>query len=379
MGSLISINKLLADLVRIPSINPRVKGARTSDNESGVAEYVERLLKSAHIDVEIQEVETGRCNIIGHLGKGKFARKDVILLSAHMDTYPANEAEFEPKIDKYYLYGRGSADAKGSLAAMLHAFLRSIDSDYRRETYMVASVDEEHGLLGARKLVSHGMAPDLAITGEPTNLIPIISQKGILRSRIRIFGSTSHAAYPNANNTIFSTQKLLENIRLFNTLLFSRHDNPVFPPASVTPTKIIGEGDMNITPSEVSIWFDARFLPDSSSCSFLQEFKDFLHKNIGFEYSFVIDDPFFTSPPNNCPMNTQIVAEFFEAIKAVNGRCNPETFSYGSEAGILAEFSKASLVFGPGDPKYSHKEGERISLEELENAARIYTTLLTKQ
>lgn len=367
--------ELLSSLVSIASVNPRVKGADHRANENALAQHVKSLLEKNNINVSLQEVEENRFNVVGHLEKGKKGASGIVLLSAHMDTYPADPHEFVPKIEGNILYGRGSADAKGSLAAMLHAFLEASRSDSRMETFLVASIDEEHAMLGAKKLVELDIAPDLAITGEPTQLIPIIMQKGIVRSRIDVIGKMSHSAYPTQANVVLRAGKLLCAIEAFNAELALHHHMDALSPASVTPTRIVGDGDMNITPERVSIWFDARFLPSETAEFFLNRMKGFLTDQLKDDF-FEIQEPSFVSPSNDCSVSLPLVKRFLESVQAVVGDCKPEAFSYGSEAGVLSSFAKSSLVFGPGDPKYSHKPGECVSLDEVEKASQIYINLI---
>lgn len=377
MSKLNILTELLLDLVSIPSVNPRVKNADSFSNEIELANFIYHLLRSKGIDVFLQEVEQGRSNVIAHIKKGKNGEDGIVLLSAHMDTYPASFEEFTPRIENNFLYGRGSADAKGSLAAMMHAFMKSAQQETRREAYLVASIDEEHGMLGAKKLLDLGIRPDLAITGEPTQLIPIVTQKGIIRGTITILGLSSHAAYPE-RNAIFSLGTILQAIELFNESLQAEKNGTSLTPSSFTPTRIIDNGDMNGTPSEVTLYFDARFLPHLSSDQMINKLEVFLKEKLSTEIHFKIDDPLFVLPPNACSRDLPIVSNFFEIVKNVTGSCIPGEFSYGSEAGVFSSFSKSSLVFGPGDPKYSHKPGECLDLDELKKAEKVFSHLLTK-
>jgi succinyl-diaminopimelate desuccinylase len=172
------LRELLTDLVSIPSMNPSVKGSDNRSSELKVGQYVERLLKENNIDVRLQQFEGERCNIIGHVLRGSLADDKVLLFVANMDTFPPSDftvGECTPKIDGDMLTRHGSADNKSSLAAMLHAVLSASTSEKRLETYIVASVDEEFQMKGAKKLAEAGIRADLAIVGEPTTLIPIIA------------------------------------------------------------------------------------------------------------------------------------------------------------------------------------------------------------
>lgn len=375
----LTIEGLLADLVAIPSVNPALQGSSPDDSEQHTGAYVAQLLRRHGVQVTLQEVVPGRHNVIGYAPRGTLADNKVILLSAHMDTYPASldgSAGFEPRIENGHLFGRGSADAKGSLAAMLLSFIVTLDSPYRRESYVVASVDEEYGLCGCRKLTSHHMRPHLAITGEPTSLTPIYAQKGIVRSSIRVRCNVSHAAYPGQKNGLFDAGKVLAAIEALNEDLARDESTCGLTPSTITPTRIESDGEMNKTPGEIRIWFDARTLPGLSADSLLQRLDEWVRGRVGEKTEFAIDPPFFESPPNQCSTIDPLVAEFFGKIESVAGECKPGTFSYGSEAGVLSRIAASSLVFGPGDAKYSHGPGECVELKEVAAAVQIYGNIL---
>lgn len=372
------ITRLLSDLVSIRSVNPRLRGALPTDGERNAGDYVASFLARHGVEVELQEVAAGRHNVIGHIERGPRADDRVILISAHMDTYPDSDQdarEFEPRVEDGFLVGRGSADAKASLAAMLASVVNVRDRPDRREAYIVASIDEEHGLCGCRALCSHSMRPDLAITGEPTSLVPIYAQKGIVRAGIHLAGEPHHAAYPGGQNPLYAAARAMVLLQEFNERLAALPDPRRMGPATITPTRVESDGDMNLTPQSVRIWFDARILPGQTEEAFLHDLRTYLEARL--EWKFAVEAPYFSSPPNACATDHPLVQELFSKIEAITGSCAPQTFSYGSEAGVLSSIATAALVFGPGDPRYSHGPGERVRLEEVEAASRIYAQILT--
>ncbi|HET6356862.1 M20 family metallopeptidase [Streptomyces sp.] len=369
---------LLRDLIAIPSVNPLLPGSEGLADERDLAAFVADRLRAAGIDVEAQEVADGRCNVIAHLPRAGEADDHVILLSAHMDTYPAGgpRAGYEPVTDGRDLYGRGSADAKGSLAAMMTAFLQAAASPNRRESYLAATVDEECLLLGARGLTAHGMRPTLGITGEPTRLAPVVAQKGIIRGSFLVRGPQSHAAYPTDETAVGSAAELVHAVAQLNATLRQGPGHAELGVPTVTVTRLDSTGGMNLSATEVAVRFDARFLPGTSGEEFASRMERELRELLSPQVDFALERLTFVSPPNEVPPASPLVSEFFTAVKNVVGACEPETFSYGSEAGVLAEICRASLVFGPGDAGCSHAETEVIDLDELTAATKIFRSIL---
>jgi len=375
-----SSRELLTELVNIPSVNPRVRGAAPGDGEAELARFVQHTLASAGVDVELQEVHPGRHNVIAHVVPSRVRDRSVLLFSAHMDTYPESapgSGEYRAVEREGWLYGRGSADAKGSLAAMMRAVLASVRASRRRELFMVASVDEEFALSGARKLTTHGVRASLAVTGEPTRLVPIVAQKGIARFRIRVEGESAHAAYPQRDSVLLQAGRLLAAIESFSSVLTREARPDALGSATLTATRLDCDGDMNKTPRACTLSLDARFLPDDSAEEFVARLSIHLRRALGSALSFELEPPHFVSPANRCPTHHALVGELFAAIRGEAGACEPSVFSYGSEAGVLAQMADAALVFGPGDPKFSHGPGERVELREVEAAARVFERIAT--
>jgi len=377
-GAGTDVEDLLRELVTVPSVNPLLPGSQGVTDERDLAVFVAERLRSAGVEVQLQDVRDGRCNVIAHLPRTGNADDQVVLLSAHMDTYPAGgpRAGYQPVTDGRTLYGRGSADAKGSLAAMMTAFLQAAHSPHRREAYLAATVDEECLLQGARELAQHGMLPTLGITGEPTRIAPVVAQKGIIRGAFTVRGPESHAAYPAEVTAVASAAELVSAVKELNSQLERQQCHPRLGAPTITVTRLDSNGGMNLSATEVTVRFDARFLPGTTGEEFAARIEGDLRVALGDHVDFTLEPLAFVSPPNELPPASPLVEEFYAAVKDTTGVCEPEIFSYGSEAGVLAEFCTASLVFGPGDPRYSHAETESVDLDEVRTATEIFRRLL---
>ncbi|WP_371640712.1 M20 family metallopeptidase [Streptomyces virginiae] len=370
--------ELLKQMIAIRSVNPLLPGSTAEDDEQELGHYIANYLQTAGIEVELQQVKDGRCNIIGHVERSGRADDAIILLTGHMDTYPANgpRSGYQPIQEGRDLYGRGSADAKGSLASMLTAFCAAAQSPHRREAYIAATIDEECLLLGAQQLTLHGMRPTLGITGEPTNLIPIVAQKGIIRGAFKVNGNGIHAAYPKQGSAIVSAAHLISAVESLNESYARTPGSSTLGHPSITVTKMKSSGGMNLVAREVAVWFDARFLPGTTGEDFARKIEDELREILPEGVDFVMDPLTFISPANDAPLTIPVMTDLFSAITSVTGTCEPDRFSYGSEAGVLAQICEASIVLGPGDARYSHGKEEMISIDQVESAVEIFRRIL---
>lgn len=371
-------SEVLAALVAVPSVNPLLAVGPGDRDERELARYVEQRLVAAGAEVTLQEVDGGRVNVVGHLRRQGETDDAVILLSAHMDTYPAGgpRSAYEAVRDGRLLYGRGAADAKGSLAAMLRAFEDVATSPVRRECYVVATVDEECLLQGVKRLASSGIRATLAITGEPTSLVPVVAQKGIVRGSVHVRGPRAHAAYPTASDAVTAAGALVAAVQRLNAEYAQEQPDAVLGAPTLTLTKVASDGGMNLVARDVTLWFDGRFLPGTTGAEFAAEVESRLRKVLPDDVELTAPDLTFVSPPNRCRSTPDVVAAFLRSVEEVTGRSDVTGFAYGSEAGVLSTFCDDSLVFGPGDAGCSHAPVEVIDVDELETATEVFRRVL---
>jgi acetylornithine deacetylase len=175
-------------------------------NEAAVGEYLDELLRERGLTTERTHVDQPpnsrytceRFNVYGHFGK-----KPDVVLSTHMDTVPP----FIPsREDDLYIYGRGSCDAKGIIAAQLAAAERLHETGVAVAVLFVAG--EERDSAGARTANLHPKGNRFLINGEPTDNRVALASKGVLRAEIRAHGTMAHSAYPELGDS--AIHKLVE-------------------------------------------------------------------------------------------------------------------------------------------------------------------------
>src|SRR5919112_3934238 len=193
--------ELTRALMDIPSV---------SGEEGEVGRFLASYLEGLGYAVELQEVEARRANVLATTG----ARARVVL-STHMDTVPPFIASSE---DETHVYGRGSCDAKGIIAAQVTAAER-LRGEGLEELGLLFTVDEELGSLGARAADSHALAEgcEYLINGEPTENKLAVGSKGSLRLRLSTEGRAAHSAYPErGESAVEKMLDLLADVRALN-------------------------------------------------------------------------------------------------------------------------------------------------------------------
>jgi acetylornithine deacetylase/succinyl-diaminopimelate desuccinylase-like protein len=218
---------LLSDLVRIPSVNPMGRAASGDIYyEHRVTGHLEGLFRGLGLPVERHTVAPLRDNIVTRVEGDVPPERGgkIVMLEAHQDTVPVEGMTvepFRPKIENGRLYGRGSCDIKGGMAAMITAVARLAKEKPpgRPTVVMACTINEEHGFTGASHWAAtyfgrppdsgHGpepippagrsellpRVPDAAIVAEPTKLNVVVAHKGAARWRCSTRGVATHSSH----------------------------------------------------------------------------------------------------------------------------------------------------------------------------------------
>ncbi len=190
--------ELTKQLMSIPSV---------SGDEEAVGFFLRDYLESLGWTVELQEVAPGQCNVIAYLNE-----TPRVWFSTHMDTVPPFIA---PTEDDEKIYGRGSCDAKGIIAAQITA-AEMLRKEAIEDIGLLYTVEEERASTGAKVANDHALAAkcEYMINGEPTDNDLAIGSKGAFRAKIKTKGKAAHSAYPEqGDSAIEKLLDILEDVR----------------------------------------------------------------------------------------------------------------------------------------------------------------------
>jgi acetylornithine deacetylase/succinyl-diaminopimelate desuccinylase family protein len=367
---MMSSEKLLCELIALPSVNPAFASQGDSrPGEKNVADFLAATAAQAGLPVEFQKVSAGRFNFITRFSpQGKIARR--ILLAPHLDTVPAaNAKQFSPVKKNGRIYGRGACDTKGSVASMLSALISIANHPQRpkqTEIIFAGLVDEEDAQRGSRALAASGLKADLAIVGEPTELKIVTAHKGNLWLRLETRGKAAHGSTPRlGKNAIHEMARVVELLETTYRSKLRRRKHPLLGHATVSVGTISGGTQANVVPDECVITADRRTLPGETEKSVRRELQQLLRAK---KLSAHID----SSKSAPClPLETNfklpIVQQFFRAL----GQKKAAGVDYFCDAAVLSEAGIPSVVFGPGNIAQAHTADEWISIQQLEQATRM--------
>jgi len=348
--------RLLRDLVAIDSVNPSlVPGAA---GEGAIADAIAVQLRRIGLDVEIQDAAPGRPNVIGVL-EGR-ARGRSLMLCGHVDTVGVEgmTAPFDPVERDGRVYGRGSQDMKGGVAAMIDA-ARTIASEGLQAGRLIvaAVVDEEYASLGADALVTRWRA-DGAVVTEPTDLRIAIGHKGFAWFQIEARGRAAHGSRPReGRDAILRMGRVLGALEQLDRRLQAAPPNPLIGTASLHASIIAGGRELSSYPDYCSLKLERRTVTGETDGQVARELEEIVArlKQDDAEFDASVT-PLFARPPYELPPAHALPQALRAALCPVTGRddSRPGTdqafigMSFWTDAAVLGEAGIPSVLFGPG-------------------------------
>ena len=402
--------KLLAELIALPSVNPAFvplspavgpRGRAASDDqqvvptnthagEQRVAEFLASVAARAGLEVEFQKVLPGRSNVIARLLPRNKIRQ-TILLAPHLDTVNAYDSQFVPRRKNGRLYGRGACDTKGSVAAMLAALCELANAKSRpleTEIVFAGLVDEEHAQAGSRALVADKLTGpvrssafrrpdgavdhpnrlkaglqtvDLAIVGEPTRLQVVTAHKGNLWLQLETRGKAAHGATPQlGQNAVHEMARIVDMLETDYAARLRKRRHPLLGTATVNVGTICGGTQPNIVPDRCAITIDRRTLPGETETSVRREIAALLRAK-------KLPAKIFSTKLAPClPLETSPKLPLVRLFLRSVGQARLAGVDFFCDAAVLSRGGIPSVVFGPGDIAQAHTADEWISIAELE-------------
>lgn len=359
-------------LIRFPSV---------TGQEHGISAYLAERLHEMRLRVECQEITPGRHNVIGALAGT--ADGPSILLNGHMDVVAPGEGwtvdPFGGHIRNGFLWGRGSVDMKGGLAALMVAVQALIRArvPLKGEVRLGVVVDEEETESGMRQLLAGGWRPDCALIAEPTGLQIVTAHKGLAAFAITTRGIPAHASVPGeGQSAIDAMRRVLDALDRYRAVLETRRHSLLGAPTLVVAT-IRGGTVSCMVPGTCTIEVDRRLIPGEDAAR-VQAELDGVCLDLGLsprpEISLQVEaQPLETSP------NEHIVEALQRAVIHEGLAGGYRGWPAVSDAHLLAARGIPTVLFGPGDlQRWAHKPDERVSTAELVTAARVYCHLLVE-
>jgi acetylornithine deacetylase len=362
----------LARLVQINSINPTLAPGAPGERE--IAAYIVGALRAAGLRAEIFEPEPGRMSVLGTLAGTGGGRS--LMLNAHCDTVDAaGMAEpFSGAIREGKLYGRGSFDMKGSLAACMTAAKALADSGVRlRGDVLVAAVaDEEYGSLGTRDLIER-VKCDAAIVTEPTALDVCLAHKGYLWIEVTITGRAAHGSKFDLG--IDANMKMGEFLHALAGLereLRSRPPHPLVGPPSLHAAMLQGGSGLSTYAACSTVQIERRTIPGETETQAAGEIQALCDALSAADPDFrAVVRPFFVRDPFEVAPEAGIVRAVDGAAARVLGRAPKHIGDTPwMDAALLQAAGVETVVFGAAGAG-AHADVEWVNVDSVIQLAEI--------
>ena len=372
----------LQDLVRIPSL---------STHEGAVAVRLAEEMRR----VGFTEVWTDRIgNVIGRIGHGQGPK---LLLDGHMDVVDVGDLARWPHppyngvIQDGILYGRGTCDMKGGLAAMVYSVKALLDAgvDLAGDLYVVGVVQEEpcEGLAIRTLVEEEGIRPDYVVLGEPSDLQVRTGHRGRLEMRVTVRGKAAHASSPTlGSNAIHNAARLIFGLELLAPRLAN---DPFLGRGTLVVTQIESQAaSRNALPDCCTFYVDRRLTLVETERKAMAEVQNIINTEevdaqvevtryratsyTGYECQARNAFPAWVMPDEH-----PLVQATVRSVRETLGyRPRLGHWSFSTDGTYTAGVANIPTVgFGPGEERYAHTLDEQIRLNDVVDAARVYARL----
>lgn len=379
----------VADLVRIPSVNPLQGGARAAAagplGERALAHHLARRFEQLGADeIVVDDVVDGRPNVYG-LFPGRSER--LVVLDVHTDTVTVEhmtDPPFDGRIEDGCVWGRGALDTKASLGVItaLLAAWRRAGARPEPSVLVVGSASEESGgLLGAARFRvwagERRLQIDEMIVAEPSRLAPIHGHKGGASIRVTIHGRAAHSALPQlGDNAIDAAAMVITAYAAEHERLQTEPATTELGPSTLSVTMIEGGTGANVIPASCSITVGQRVVPGQRAHAVHERLIEIARTSCPLPVTCesllpAQPDGTFGSDAFYQPAGTPLVSALAEWAGT-----SPTVAPFGTNALRYSGFARELAVFGPGSIDDAHQATECVSIGDLVATAKVFTRWL---
>jgi len=366
----IDVISLTRELISFNTINP-------PGNESEIATKLGKILADNGFEVSLPVYDKNRLHLVAE--KGVSGTEAPLVLSGHFDTVPLGELSwsrepFSGETDGDRIYGRGSSDMKGGVAAMTVAAIEATaEFSPSGGIRLIFTAGEELGCQGVQQLVNtHKKLGEAraVIVGEPTANIPATGHKGALYLKVTTQGKTAHSSMPElGDNAIYKAAKCISKIEAFR---FGAERDMLLGYPSINVGKMQGGMNINSVPDHAEFSIDIRSTSMIEHHSVLERLFHELGEDVAIET--LVD------------LNPVITRESDPFVQLVYDVCltdrqddtRSKSLPYLTDGSVLQAYygGVPCIILGPGEPGMAHQTDEFCSIEKIKQAVSNYKNII---
>ncbi|CAD0183178.1 Acetylornithine deacetylase [Ruegeria sp. THAF57] len=372
--------EILSDLIAFETVS--------ADSNLEIIRYLTDFLTALGARcVQTQDATGTKANVFASLGP---EMDGGIVLSGHTDVVPVADQDwtsdpFQMVERDGKLYGRGTCDMKGFIAATL-AFAETLDTkQLTQPLHFSFTYDEETGCLGARNLVDdlseRCIVPDIAIIGEPTEMRVIEGHKGCYEYTTSFIGLEGHSSAPDDGvNAAEYAARYIGKLLELRQVLKSRapSGSPFEPPwTTVNIGRISGGVAHNVIASKAEVAWEMRPVQSSDADLVKRTLSDYVKRTLLPEMQAVhsaanITQQAVAEVAGLEPMDKNAARDLVAELTGANGT---GVVSFATEAGLFQQLGVQAIVCGPGSITQAHKADEYVEIEQLDLCCRMLDRL----
>ena len=360
--------ELARTLIRFDTRNP-------PGGERACARYLGGLLEDQGFEVNEYEFADGRTSLVARTPGAR--ERQPLCLTGHLDVVPLGAAAwthepFAGEIEDGRLYGRGSTDMKGGIAALTVAAMRAAEADPRVPLELVFTASEETGCEGAYHLTgTPGLLtpPGAMIIGEPTGNYPLIGHKGAFWLHAITRGTTAHGSMPEAGDN--AVHKAAHAITRLENFAFRETPDTTLGLPSLNVGTVAGGLNMNSVPDEATIGIDIRTLPQQSHQALLDELQALLGRDVELQVRQDVGGIATPAEHDWIQRVYSIMARYLGEVPVEHGA------TYYTDGSVLkpALGDPPTVILGPGEPELAHVTDEYCRIDRIETLTQAYTDI----
>lgn len=364
--------ELTRELVRIDSRNPSL--AADGPGEAACAVALQRVLGAWGFKTELIEETPRRASVVARIGGGPGRS---IILNGHIDTVQVDgmtHPPFEPEVRDGKIWGRGSCDMKGGVAAMCAAAARANEAGMLNGEVIIAAVaDEEWSSIGTRDVLARGVRADAVVVTEPTRLAVAPAHRGFVWFTITFRGVAAHGSrYDIGVDAIRHAGFLLSELDVHEARDLTQITHPLLGHASFHAGFISGGTAMTAYPDHCTLRIERRTLPGETpegvkaqierACAAVKA------RHPAFDAT-VTEEAY--RPASNVDLEAPVVRGLLAATEATGPRAAIEGASYWADAALFNAAGMPAVCYGPGDIALAHGAVEWIPVDEIVRATGV--------
>jgi acetylornithine deacetylase len=363
-------------LVEIDSRNPTlVPGA---PGEQPCAAFLHGVLDAWGFRTEVHEAAPGRPNVIARIGNARGGR--TLMFNGHLDVVGIEgmvHAPFGAVERGGRLYGRGSADMKGGIAAMCAGAYRAAQDGLAGEIIVAAVADEEYESLGTRALIAQGVRADACVVTEPTRLAIMPAHRGFVWLEVEVTGRAAHGSrWDIGVDAIRHAGLLLAELDRVDAEELPRRVHPLLGRGSLHASLIEGGTGMSTYPDRCVLKLERRTIPGERAAAIVEEVERACAAVRDRRPTFVAQVRLLvTQGPSDVSVDSPLVQGLGAALRASGETVCVEGMSAWTDAALFNEAGIPAVCFGPGDISLAHAAEEYIPLDEIDRATDVLSAL----